>query len=275
MKQWLYAPLFLPAILLAPRDLAQMGSPPAPSPTIKFDVTSFKPCQSISGNRNTELPPDGDFIARHCQSVHALIDFAFADLGTHQLKNQPDWVDTEGFEFLAKVSPEDVSAWHQTSLGTKKLMLRAVLAESLKMRTHVEKQSRPIYALVVAKDGPKMAEHKPGPNDPPSGPIARADVHWVGPDDAVFTNTTMAELVSSLSARLDRSVIDQTGLPAGYDFHVKPLPGAHYSARTTGVEDTDFGAILDGIKSLGLRLEPAKADTSVIVIDYIERPVAN
>jgi uncharacterized protein (TIGR03435 family) len=92
----------------------------------------------------------------------------------------------------------------------------------------------------------------------------------VGPDEVAFTNASMSDLVSSLSARLDRNVVDKTGLTARYDFHVKPLPIAHYSAKSVDVEDTDFGAIIDGVKSLGLRLEPAKADTSVI--DHMDRP---
>jgi uncharacterized protein (TIGR03435 family) len=41
------------------------------------------------------------------------------------------------------------------------------------------------------------------------------------------------------------------------------------------VEDTDLGAIIDGVRSLGLKLEPAKADTSVLVIDHIDRPAEN
>ncbi len=41
------------------------------------------------------------------------------------------------------------------------------------------------------------------------------------------------------------------------------------------METTDFAAIIDGVQSLGLKLEPGKADTSVIVIDHIEKPSEN
>jgi len=272
MKHRLYVPLALLMALVAPATPAQVASATSPPPTVKFDVVSFKHCDGISGNRNTEDPPDGDFIARHCQSIHALIDFAFAELGTHQLKNQPGWVDTEGFEFSAKVAPGDVPAWHQTSLGTKRLMLRIVLADSLGMTVHIEQQSRPIYTLVLAKEGPRMTVHNPTPDDPPSATLLHGDVNWVGPDEAAFTNASMADLISSLSARLGRNVVDKTGLVARYDFHVQPLPMAHYSATNAGEDETDFGSIIDAVKPLGLRLEPGKADTSVIVIDHINRP---
>jgi uncharacterized protein (TIGR03435 family) len=266
--------LLIPA-LFAPSLLAQATDAPAPPPTIKFDVISFKRCDAISGNRKTEDPVDGDFIARHCQSIHALLDFAFYDVGTHLLKSQPDWVETEGFEFMAKVAAEDVPAWHMMSLGTKRLMLRTTLVESLNLKEHIELQPRPIYALVVAKDGPKMTEHKPGPDDPPPGTLIPPDVQWVGPDEAAFTNASMSDLVSSLSARLGRNVVDETGLAARYDFHVQPLPVAHYSSTSADAADIDVGAILNGVRTLGLRLDSAKADTTVIVIDHIDPPAKN
>jgi uncharacterized protein (TIGR03435 family) len=85
----------------------------------------------------------------------------------------------------------------------------------------------------------------------------------------------MADLADGLAARLDRDVINKTGLTGRYDFHVKPLPSAHYDPKTTDVDSTDFAGIIEGVKNLGLRLEPAKADTTVIVIDHIERPADN
>ena len=198
-------------------------------------------------------------------------------MGTRQLRNAPDWVDADGYEFLAKVAPEDVPEWHKTSLGTKRLMLRMVLEDALNLKMHIELQPRPIYALVVAKDGPKLTEHKLGPGDPPSTPntLVHAGVEWVGPDEAAFMNASMGDLVSSLSARLDRIVVDQTGLTARYDFHVQPLPAEHYGAKSGGVGETDFAGIIDGVKTLGLKLEPANTYTIVNVIDHIDRPAGS
>jgi uncharacterized protein (TIGR03435 family) len=177
---------------------------------------------------------------------------------------------------VAKVSPEDAATWQKLTDSTKRLMVRAVLPEVLNLKVHTEIQSRPIYNLVVAKGGPNLTPSKPDPNAPTgTQTVAIGSVHWISMDEAVYTSNSMLDLAGALAARLDRDVIDKTGLTGKYDFHVKPLPGAHYDPKTSNVEDTDFSGIVEGVKNLGLRLESGKADTTVIVIDHIDRPSDN
>ena len=213
---------------------------------------------------------------RHCQTIKTLLDVAYGGGPTYLVKGEPDWVDSDPYDFVAKVAPEDVPVWSKLDVPTKRLMVRAVLPDVLNLKVHIEIQSRPIYNLVVAKGGPTFSETKPDPNAPtdPQTPV-RGSVHRVDYDEAAYTNSTMLDLAGGLAARLDRDVIDKTGLTGRYDFHVKPLPYQHYDPKTTNVEDTDFAGIIEGVKNLGLRLEPGKADTTVIVIDHIERPAEN
>jgi uncharacterized protein (TIGR03435 family) len=82
----------------------------------------------------------------------------------------------------------------------------------------------------------------------------------------------MTQVAQGIAARLDRDVVDKTGLTGRYDLTVHPLPYPHYDPKSSSVEDTDFSAIIDGVKTLGLRLEPAKADTLVLFVDHIDRP---
>jgi uncharacterized protein (TIGR03435 family) len=49
----------------------------------------------------------------------------------------------------------------------------------------------------------------------------------------------------------------------------------HYDPKSPNSDTSDFPAVIDGVESLGLRLDSAKADTSVILIDHIDRPHAN
>lgn len=252
---------------------------PAPAvPTIKFDVVSFKRCEAIDlVRKNTDIPPDGDYVARHCQPVSRILDFAFFDIGVYQLKNEPAWVNTEPYEFQAKVATQDVPTWQKMDISSKRLMGRAMLADVLNLKMHIELQTRPVYALMVAKDGPKLTEHKPGPDEPPPNPHTpvHGRAYWKGPDEAVFENTGMPALALGLAARLDRNVVDKTGLTGTYDFTVKPLPYIQYDPKSPTADDSAFSAIIDGVRSLGLKLEPAKAETSVIVIDHIDRPPTN
>ena len=291
MKPLFTAALLLTASLFAPRLIAQAASAPSltqPSvtvpaatpaeptaPTIKFDVVFLKRCAPNEyGSRNTIST--GDSWQRHCQPIKTLLDLAYGGGPTYLVKGEPDWVDSDLYDFQAKVAPEDVPTWQKMDVPTKRLMVRAALPDALNLKVHIEIQARPIYNLVIAKGGPKLTDSKPDPNAPsdPQTPV-RGSVQWVDYDEAAYMNSTMADLADGLAARLDRDVIDKTGLTGRYDFHVKPIPFPHYDPKTSSVEDTDFSGIVEGVKDLGLRLEPAKADTTVIVIEHIERPAEN
>jgi uncharacterized protein (TIGR03435 family) len=291
MKRLFTAALLLSASLFAPRLIAQAtsapsGIPPAATqpkatpagptpPTIKFDVVVLKQCapdDSVAYNTIST----GDSWQRHCRPIRGLLDLAYGGGPTYLLKGEPDWVDTDPYDFVAKVAPEDAVTWQKMDNSTKRLMVRAVLPELLNLKAHTEIQSRPIYNLVVAKGGPNLTPSKPDPNAPTDAKtLVSGSVHWVDYDEAAYTNSTMLDLAGGLAARLDRDVIDKTGLTGKYDFHVKPLPYQHYDPKSINVEDTDFAGIIEGVKNLGLRLEPGKADTNVIVIDHIERPPEN
>jgi uncharacterized protein (TIGR03435 family) len=282
----LAATLLLTVIPLFPRLIAQTSNtlnstPPAAAapdptpPTIKFDVVYFKRCEAIDlVNKNTVTT--GDSLGRQCQPLRALFNYAYTGGAPYSLKGEPDWVDTDAYDFQAKVAPENALTWQKMDLPTKRLMMRAMFAEVLKLKMHNEVESRPVYNLVVAKGGPKLTPSKPDPNAPADAQTPlRGSVNWDAPDEAVYMNSPMADLASGLSARLGRHVVDMTGLTGRYDFRVKPLPYQIYSAKTADVDSTDFAGIIDGVKDLGLKLEPGKADTTVLVIDHIDRPPEN
>ena len=291
MKHLVTTALLFAASLFAPRLIAQAANPPSATPpaatqpsatqptvtppTIKFDVVVLKLCapnDSVAYNTIST----GDSWQRHCRPIRGLLDLAYGGGSTYLLKGEPDWVDTDPYDFVAKVAPEDVATWQKMDNSTKRLMVRAVLPEVLNLKVHTEIQSRPIYNLVVAKGGPKLTPSKPdlnAPTDPQT--LVRGTFQWVDFEEAAYTNSTMLDLAGGLAARLDRDVIDKTGLNGRYDFHMKPLPYQHYDPKTTNVEDIDFAGIIEGVKNLGLRLEPGKANTTVIVIDHVERPAEN
>jgi uncharacterized protein (TIGR03435 family) len=272
----LFAPCLFAQTSNAPSATSPSATPPAATPpTIKFDVVYLKRCAADNYGTGRTIAT-GDSWQRHCQPIKGLLDLAYGGGSTYLVKGEPDWVDSDRYDFVAKVAPEDVVVWQKMDDSTKRLMVRAALPDALNLKVHIEIHTRPVYNLVVAKGGPKLTPTKPDPNTPSDAKTpVRGSVEWVSVDEAAYTNCSMADLVDALAARLDRDVINKTGLTGKYDFHVKPLPGAHYDRKTTSVEYTDFGGIIEGVKNLGLKLESGKADTTVIVIDHIERPVEN
>jgi uncharacterized protein (TIGR03435 family) len=71
----------------------------------------------------------------------------------------PDWIATQRFDIVAKL-PAGATK-DQTNQ-----MLQSLLEERFKMTLHRETKEHPVFALLVAKDGPKLKESPPDPTEP-------------------------------------------------------------------------------------------------------------
>ena len=70
-----------------------------------------------------------------------------------------------------------------------------------------------------------------------------------------------------------RRVVDQTGLSGLWDFTLEAAPPDQTLLKDGGATgETLFEAIGD---QLGIKLKPARAVVSVLVVDHVERPSAN
>jgi uncharacterized protein (TIGR03435 family) len=189
------------------------------------------------------------------------------------LSGQPAWVDDDAYSFQAKVAPEDVAAWGKLDLEVKRAMVRDVLVDALRMKVHVDATPRPVYDLVVAKGGAKLTAYKPGSEKDLGGgrKLAGGGMASVSPGVVFYQATTMAQLAYALTFRMDRPVIDKTGLSGRFDVQLT-MGDQHYDAKTAKAEDTGISEIMDGLKQLGLRLESAKAPLNGLVVDHVERP---
>jgi uncharacterized protein (TIGR03435 family) len=145
-------------------------------------------------------------------------------------------------------------------------MLQKLLADRFHLTLHREKRELPVYAIAVAKSGPRVTRNE---NDPDGLPRFSA-----GPRVLSMTNGTMADLADVLqsSAIVDRPVVDQTGLgSARYDFIVRWTPLSPEASPAGGPPDL-FTAFQE---QLGLKLESANSPVDVLVIDRVEKPSAN
>ena len=96
-------------------------------------------------------------------------------------------------------------------------MLQSLLSDRLKLTVHRVTKELPIYALVIAKDGPKLHEAKPGDTYPNGikgrDGIARAGLMRLtdgagGRSEFTGQGITMASLAQTLSDQLHRTVLD-------------------------------------------------------------------
>jgi len=162
----------------------------------------------------------------------------------------------------------------------KNLMMQKLLAERFKLSFHHEKRDQPVYAITVAKGGPKLTPSASAP-DAPSNFRLEGQLRGVS-----VTNMTLAEFaIWFQKVVMDKPVIDRSGLSAKYDFSLmwSPDESQFIPLRGTGAragrwpDDAKAPPDLYGAfqEQLGLKLEPVKALADVMVVDHIDQPSPN
>jgi uncharacterized protein (TIGR03435 family) len=151
------------------------------------------------------------------------------------------------------------------------LMLQALLQDRFKLSLGHESRIQPVYELAVLKNGPKLRE-----SDSNTGMATGA----ITPNGVVFRNMTMWRFAALLTGRLDRPVVDATGLTGVYDFtlemrSLRDLTQLDPQAAKTIVSDWSSSSIFTDIRKLGLGLETNKAPVDNLRIDHAEKPDAN
>lgn len=238
----------------------------------EFEVASIKPSRPDAGGRWIRMLSVHEFAARN-HALKTLIAAAY-NLSPQAISGGPAWVDSDRYDIVAK-APGDV----RPNLNEQMSMLRKLLADRFQLAFHRTPRSLKIYALTVAVGGPKMKESTSSPDVSPEGPPPLIFV--VSPQLIRLPgrNASMAELASVFQrAALDYPVVDQTGLPARYDFDLKFAPDETVfgGALGKGTEDSANPGLFPAIQQqLGLRLQPARGPVEVLVIDHAARPTEN
>jgi uncharacterized protein (TIGR03435 family) len=175
-------------------------------------------------------------------------------------------------------------------------MLQAMLAERFKVAVHHESKEMPVFDLVVAKGGPKFKPAETADEaelklkHPGGGRLTAGGVAVMGANGTQLYGITMGTLAQTfIATAAGRPVVDKTGLPGSYDLRMPsltlppPPPGfsqtdAHASSQPmdapppSGDPESIFTLLPE---ALGLRLEPAKGEVDMLVIDHVERPTEN
>lgn len=199
-------------------------------------------------------------VERH--SVETLLLFGF---GVHktQVVNAPDWVRSERWDARGYA---DVAG--QPSIPQFQSLIRKLLVERFGLVEHTEKRDLAVYALTVGKGGLKIEKSAGDPNGLPD----ENDRENGGVRTMQIGNMSMREFCLMMTFFMDKPVVDQTGLTGKYDLLLK------YTFDETKVpaDGTAPATIFTAIQEqTGLKLEPIKTATDVMVIDKVERPGAN
>jgi uncharacterized protein (TIGR03435 family) len=225
-----------------------------PADTPAFEVASIKPNKSGEGFIRFGLLPGGRFNAVNVPA-RQLIVFAYAPMQGFQIEGGPGWINSDRFDVTAKAEG-NVPPGGPNQPGPIPMMMRALLAERFKLKTHIETKEMPTYSLVLARsDGrlgpglktvtPECAEQiasrgrgagpggaragAPSPGGPPPGPPgpgerAPCGTMFMGIGNMASGGITLTDLSRTLSQRVGRVVVDKTGITGLFDFTLTFAP---------------------------------------------------
>jgi bla regulator protein blaR1 len=219
--------------------------------------------------------------------LKTLITLAY-DVRDFQVSGDPGWINSNRFDVNARGeasetterAPSDLTKMtdeqQKTMAEQAKERLKNLLAERFQPTIHRETKEQQVYALVVAKGGPRLQESKDGQGRMRMG---RALLSGQG--------VGLGMLAFTLSNQLGRLVIDKTSLSGKYDFELKWTPDPGQPAASPlgpappGVElplppDPNGPSIFTAVEEqLRLHLESQKAPVETLVIDRVEKPSEN
>lgn len=237
-----------------------------------FEVASIKPTVSSLGvaggcrgidSKLAPADPRNNVPLGRCAITAArmshLMSIAFG-LPLQRISGFPDWDGPNRFDIQAEAG-DPSTATEQQLIS----MLQRFITEQFKLSLHRETREMPIFALVVARNGPKNLHS----SDQSGDSMAPAET------SLSFKGSTMENLAAFLSGLpgVDRPVRDMTGIQGRFDFSLNVLGAKPESIadlkRSVLSWDTIFTDIQD---QLGLRLESTKGPVQNLIIEHAEKP---
>lgn len=241
--------LAVAAVAAAGSPLAYAQTPAAAATGASFEVASVKPSNPDPGNPMSMIPmampqPGGRFTATNLP-LKLLIRLAF-EVQDFQIVGGPPSLMASKFDITAK-------APGGTTLGQKELMplVRNLLIDRFKLKTHTEQREMPVYDLVIARsDGRLGPELKPSKSDCSNADelnaqraeaVAKGDFAAIMPKPGQVIPCAIAPAMGStpgniglhadgqelktltdlLTQMTGRVVRDKTGLTGRFDFDMK------------------------------------------------------
>jgi uncharacterized protein (TIGR03435 family) len=225
-------------------------------PQQRFEVASIRPTQAAPGaGTSVELFPGGRIRIVN-EPIKLLVRQAFR-MQDPQIVGGPAWLETDRYDIEAKTgSAEKISA---DELGP---LVQNLLIERFSLKFHRETRELRVLALVVAKGGPKLKPKAEGEATGTNTSGGRTESHLVA------TAVSMELLAGYVGNRLNRIVVDKTGLSDSYDFKL--------DWTQDEAPDSRLPPLMTALREqLGLNLQPQDSSVPVLVIDSLSKPSEN
>lgn len=215
----------------------------------------------------------GNFTAESV-TIKSLIEAAY-DVHPFQIDSRSKLIDDQRYDVKAKVdhsidiNPRKITEPELKALLEQKRLtqqrLQALLSDRFGLKIHRTSKEMHLYALITAEGGPKFSRAKNAED------LSQSGVH-VGDGKLKVTNIPMSFLADTLSNRVDKIVLDKTGLIGRYDLQMSWSPEELTSKGNAPVGPSLFTALQE---QLGLKLVSQKGPVEILVVDHVEKPSPN
>jgi uncharacterized protein (TIGR03435 family) len=268
----------------------------AQSDQARFDVASIRavpPDTAREAVRFPQVSAGGRFTGVAPLWIFIATAYRVPINASPRLTGGPDWIRSQDGIYSIEATPEEGALPHGLTSTARaermRRMLQKLLSERFKLVVRRETKEMPIYALVVAKGGPKLQkadiDEKDCPNEPESFNIGQTGCHVFmgGQGRGLHARAAdMGDLVSFVENWTGRPLIDKTGIKGLYRFDTKgwlpvqpgPPPAAGAKAED-GTDMTDVPTLFQVFDGLGLKMVSQKEKVERYVIDHVERPSEN
>ena len=265
----------LAAFLAAPQASAQANTAPE---SLKFEVASIKVatsgfngvrggCRGIDSVYGAEeqarggIPPLGRCVITDGRLSH-LIGIAYG-VSMQALDTAEDWIQRGDLRFDVQAKAENPASATRQQLLT---MLQNLLVERFRLKFHQVTKDEPGFALVVAKNGPKLR----------TSTSDEEKLTFIGPNGeevpkpvskAIRVNARKCSMsalkdVLAFAGNLGPGV-DKTALTGVYDF-------------TLSWNEEDGPSLAAALRDqLGLQVRPEKVPVTRFLLDSAKKPTAN
>jgi len=273
--------------------IVMLGVTVAAQAPLEFDVASIKRSASSDPRDLVKFgrPPDpatGEIRLMQIPAQTLILQAYPLQTFPIQVLNLPAWAEFSGerYDVIAKGKPGAAAEDRQQ-------MFRALLADRMKLAAHYETREQEGYDLVFARADKRLGDAiKPTSLDCSSGPatglpaaatsptdaraaaLQRCGTFWLENDTLMSGGNTIANLAPMIARAAGRPVVDKTGIDGYFaiTFRFQRMPARAGADPDPAAAPSVFTAVQE---QLGLKLESAKTQAQVLVVDHIERPTEN
>jgi uncharacterized protein (TIGR03435 family) len=227
-----------------------------------FEVASIR--LSTDARRKPSIGPSPGGVRFTTRNMPLLWLIASAyDISIRQVSGLPNSLTSKGYDI-------DATSAQPASREQMMKMLQTLIEDRFKLRFSHETKEIRVYVLTVAKGGPKLEENTDGAD------LAGRNS---GAGRETYRNFPMPIFANVLSAHVDDTVVDKTGLTGSYDFKLEFTPERVGEGAKDGHEpapNLDGPSLFTALREqLGLELRRRTVPVELFVIDHIEAPSEN